>query len=204
MAHGPWCAFQLRAKNRPAAFVVEALERLREGAPLEGPPLIVNDRADVARLVGAAGVHVGQQDLPVSHVRAHYPELIVGLSTHSVEQLSVALAGPRLDYVALGPIFSTGSKENPEPTVGLESLERAVSLTAPSDVPLVAIGGVTEERLLKAAAFADMVAAIGLLYPSVGTTRPYSALEERCRRVHESIRRVALRDGADVGQTRPS
>jgi thiamine-phosphate pyrophosphorylase len=104
---------------------------------------IVNDRADVALAVGAGGAHLGQADLTPSSVRSFAgEELIVGYSTHNRTQMEEAAREPA-DYLALGPIFGTQSKERPDATVGLEDLRRWRNLT---DRPLVAIGGITRER----------------------------------------------------------
>jgi thiamine-phosphate pyrophosphorylase len=107
------------------------------------PRFIVNDRADIALLVNASGVHVGQQDLSVDEARAIVgPDRWVGVSTHSLEQLDAA-DRTSADYVAFGPIFLTSSKENPDPVVGLDLLRQARRRTRK---PLVAIGGITLER----------------------------------------------------------
>lgn len=106
--------------------------------------LIVNDRADVAAIVGAGGVHVGQDDLPAEAARAIVgPEPWVGVSTHTLEQVRQADA-TEADYVAFGPVFPTTTKETADPTVGIEWLRRARALTRK---PLVAIGGITLERV---------------------------------------------------------
>jgi thiamine-phosphate pyrophosphorylase len=107
------------------------------------PRFIVNDRADIAVLANAQGVHVGQQDLNVSETRAIVgPDILVGVSTHSLEQLDAA-DKTSADYIAFGPIFPTSSKENLDPVVGLDLLREARQHTRK---PLVAIGGITLER----------------------------------------------------------
>lgn len=107
------------------------------------PRFIVNDRADIALLVKAKGVHVGQQDLSVEEARAIVgPDAWVGVSTHSLEQLDAA-DKTSANYIAFGPIFPTSSKENPDPVVGLDLLREARQHTRK---PLVAIGGITLER----------------------------------------------------------
>jgi thiamine-phosphate pyrophosphorylase len=107
------------------------------------PRFIVNDRADIAVLANAQGVHVGQQDLNVEEARAIVgPDILVGVSTHSLEQLDAA-DKTSADYIAFGPIYPTSSKENPDPVVGLELLREARQHT---QKPLVAIGGITLER----------------------------------------------------------
>lgn len=102
--------------------------------------LVMNDRADLALAAGFDGVHVGQDDLSVEDVRAIVGvDFIVGASTHNPEQVREANA-LALDYIAVGPVFATSSKENPDPVIGLEGVRRARELT---DKPLVAIGGIT-------------------------------------------------------------
>jgi thiamine-phosphate pyrophosphorylase len=105
--------------------------------------VIVNDRPDIAAIVGAAGVHVGQDDLPVAAARAIVgPDRWVGSSTHTLEQVREADA-TSADYIAFGPIFSTTTKEAADPMVGIEGLRRARTLTRK---PLVAIGGIRLEH----------------------------------------------------------
>jgi thiamine-phosphate pyrophosphorylase len=108
-----------------------------------GAIVVVNDRVDVAVLAGASGVHVGRDDLPATEVRRLMGEnAIVGVSTHSVEE-GIAAARLPVDYVAIGPVFSTSSKTDAEPVVGLDAVRR---LAAAIDLPVVAIGGITVER----------------------------------------------------------
>lgn len=105
--------------------------------------LIINDRADIAALVGVGGVHVGQQDLSVEDARRICgPDCWVGVSTHTLEQVREA-AATSADYIAVGPIFPTSTKVNPDPVVGVDFVRRARELTRK---PLVAIGGITAER----------------------------------------------------------
>src|SRR5438309_5035373 len=118
------------------------LSRLARPGAYE-PRFIVNDRADIALLVTAKGVHVGQQDLSVEEARTVVGRNgWVGVSTHSLAQLDAA-DKTSADYIAFGPIFPTTSKENPDPVVGLELLREARQHTRK---PLVAIGGITLER----------------------------------------------------------
>ena len=107
------------------------------------PRFIVNDRPDIARLVGAGGVHVGQNDLGVEEARSIVgPQSWVGVSTHTLEQVAAADQSSA-DYVAFGPIFPTTTKEAADPVVGLDLLAQARQRTRK---PLVAIGGITLER----------------------------------------------------------
>jgi thiamine-phosphate pyrophosphorylase len=123
---------------------------------------IVNDRADVAALCGASGVHLGQDDLPAEKARLLLgTRAMIGVSTHSLAQALAADALP-IDYLAIGPIFATVSKEQPDPVVGIETV-RAVR--AAVQKPLVAIGGITLQNARDVIdAGADAVAVIrGLL-----------------------------------------
>jgi thiamine-phosphate pyrophosphorylase len=123
---------------------------------------IMNDRADLAVLAGWDGVHVGQGDLGVEAARRMLSAgEIVGISTHNEEQVRAAVAYVP-DYVAVGPVFATSSKANPEPVVGLELVRRARAMT---ELPIVAIGGITLENARSVvAAGADSVAVIGGLF----------------------------------------
>ena len=123
---------------------------------------VVNDRVDMAKLLNAH-VHVGQDDLmPVFVRQLAGPDTIIGLSTHNREQLEAANLEP-VDYHALGPIFGTGSKVNPDPVVGVDALREWRPL---STRPLVAIGGITLANVGEVlAAGADSVAVISGLIP---------------------------------------
>lgn len=154
---------QLREKHlSPREFYSEAEEALKV-ARARGAKLIINDRADIALAVGADGVHLGQDDVPPSAARALLGEgAVVGFSTHSVAQ-AIAAARMPVDYVAVGPVFETKSKEKPDPQVGLEGLRRVREAVGAS-VKLVAIGGVTRENAPSVlAAGADSVAVISAL-----------------------------------------
>ena len=135
---------QLREKNLPALdFYNEAKIALKIAAE-KGITLIINDRVDIALALGASGVHLGQDDLPPEVARKLLgDDAIIGYSTHSVSQAIAAAVLP-VDYIAIGPIFPTGTKTNPDPVVGLEGL-RAVR-DAIGDMALVAIGGITESN----------------------------------------------------------
>jgi thiamine-phosphate pyrophosphorylase len=105
--------------------------------------LIVNDRADIAVLCGANGVHVGQEDIAPEDARTICGgESWVGVSTHNIAQFEAAIR-TSADYVAVGPIFPTASKNNPDPVVGVEFVRRVRRMTSK---PLVAIGGITLEN----------------------------------------------------------
>jgi thiamine-phosphate pyrophosphorylase len=154
--------FQLRAKQLASGPMLELAEALQTRARAAGAIFVVNDRADVARLSAAAGVHVGQDDLrPADARRVVGPDAIVGVSTHTDEQVRRALLEPA-SYLAIGPVFATTSKANPDPVVGLDGVARAAALARPSGRPLVAIGGIDvihAPRVIEAGA--DAVAIIG-------------------------------------------
>lgn len=110
-----------------------------------GVRIIINDRVDIALALNAAGVHLGQNDLPPEYARKILgPDAIIGFSTHSPEQASAATKLP-INYIAIGPIFSTNTKGNSEEVVGLDALSKAKE--AIGDIPLVAIGGITSVNL---------------------------------------------------------
>ena len=150
----------LQYRNKKAS-ARELLHRSREVAEElipQGVCFLVNDRADVAVLAGASGVHVGQEDLDAGQAKALVgAERYVGVSTHNLRQFHQAVTSPA-DYIAVGPIFATSSKDNPDPVVGTEFLRQVRPLT---DKPIVAIGGITLERAKEVIeAGADSVAVI--------------------------------------------
>ena len=152
---------QLRLKDGTSREMLTAAERIAPLARAAGAVFLVNDRADIARAVGAAGVHLGQQDLPVAAARRVLGAgAMVGVSTHTVEEARAAEAAGA-DYVGVGPVYATTSKAAPLAPRGLE-LVHAVRLAV--SLPLVAIGGITAETAVAArAAGADAVAMIGAL-----------------------------------------
>ncbi|HEY9402109.1 MAG TPA: thiamine phosphate synthase [Pyrinomonadaceae bacterium] len=154
---------QLREKHlSPREFYDEAQAAL-DLARERDVRLIVNDRADIALALGADGLHLGQDDLDPAVARRLLGErFIIGYSTHTIAQAIEAARQP-VDYIALGPIFPTRTKENPAPTVGLEALRRVRDAIDPS-VALVAIGGITRDNArLALDAGADSVALISAL-----------------------------------------
>ncbi|MGC2526874.1 MAG: thiamine phosphate synthase [Candidatus Acidiferrum sp.] len=149
---------QYRNKSALSRQYLENSRELAETLRLHGVSFIVNDRPDVAFLAGANGVHVGQDDLDIEQARRVLgDDKLVGVSTHNLEQFERA-AKSSADYVAVGPVFSTSSKANPDPVVGLDFLRRVRALT---DKPIVAIGGITLDRAAAGIeAGADSVAVI--------------------------------------------
>lgn len=152
---------QLRAKRATTRELIALARAVQARADGAGARLILNDRADVAQLVGS-GVHLGQDDLPPAAARAMLgPEAVIGFSTHNLAQLDAAVQAGCVDYLAFGPIFATRSKANPDPELGLEMLAAA---RARCRLPLVAIGGITAATLPAVRrAGADAVAVIGAI-----------------------------------------
>jgi thiamine-phosphate pyrophosphorylase len=149
---------QLRDKRGSSARIHEQAIELEAILSPRNVRLIVNDRSDIAALIASAGVHVGQEDLPADQARQLCkPPRWVGVSTHNLQQLSLA-DRTSADYIAVGPIFATATKENPDPVVGIDFLRAARKLTRK---PLVAIGGITLESAAQVfEAGADSVAVI--------------------------------------------
>ena len=134
---------QLRDKQNPSSHIFNAARELTSVLGSTSTRFIVNDRPDIAALIQCGGVHVGQQDLPVEDARKICgPSQWVGVSTHTLEQLRQANQ-TSADYIAIGPIFPTSTKENPDPVVGLDFIRAARAIT---HKPLVAIGGITLEK----------------------------------------------------------
>jgi thiamine-phosphate pyrophosphorylase len=149
---------QVRAKSVSSLQLYE-MARAIVGRIGDSARIVVNDRPDIAAMTGAGGVHVGQEDLPVEVARKICASpLWVGVSTHNLDQLRAADA-TSADYIAVGPIFPTVTKQNPDPVVGLDFLRSARNFTRK---PLVAIGGITVKSAQEVfRAGADSVAVIG-------------------------------------------
>lgn len=174
---------QLRAKQNGARDTLELLRALRPLCTRAGTRLIANDRPDLAQLAECDGVHVGQDDLPLSIVRQIAPGLLVGVSTHEPAQLGAALA-EKPDYVAFGPVFSTASKERPDPSVGLAGLARACTAAQVAGIPLVAIGGISLERASELERHCDLAAVIAALLPRSDSL---SGVTEAARALHAAF-----------------
>ncbi len=162
------CAMQLRAKTLSDSECLALLHAL--GAPCRAArvPLICNDRLDLARLAACDGVHLGQEDLGARDavsVGDAPGSLRVGISTHTLDQLERALAMSPA-YVAFGPVFSTRTKVDASPTVGLEALSLANDRARAAGTPLVAIGGITLETAPAVGARASALAVISDLLGS--------------------------------------
>ena len=154
---------QLRDKDASARALLDTARKCLPLARAAGARLIINDRVDVALTADADGVHLGQEDLSVEEAREILgEEKIIGISTHSLDQFRAALE-TSANYIAVGPVFPTKTKENPAPVVGLDLVREARKLT---DRPIVAIGGITLERAAEViGAGANSVAVISALYP---------------------------------------
>lgn len=137
---------QVRAKQLSGREFLDVAEAIVALARPAGGTVIINDRADIARLSGASGVHVGQEDLrPFAVRRIVGGAAVVGLSTHSDAQLADALEEP-VSYVAIGPVFGTATKNTGYDPRGLEVVLAAAEAARAHQLPLVAIGGITLSR----------------------------------------------------------
>jgi thiamine-phosphate pyrophosphorylase len=137
---------QLRAKTLATGPLLTLADRFASKAAQAGATFLINDRADIARMSGAAGVHLGQTDLPPGDARRVVgPSGLIGLSTHNEQQARIAAAAP-IDYMAIGPVYATSTKAQPDAVVGLDGVRRAGEIALTARLPLVAIGGITLER----------------------------------------------------------
>jgi thiamine-phosphate pyrophosphorylase len=135
---------QLRAKQLPSSPFLELSDRVVQMSAVAHCAVVVNDRADIARMSQAAGVHVGQDDLSPRDARAIVgPEAIVGYSTHTIEQVRAARSEP-VSYIAVGPVFGTSTKDTGYQAVGLDLVSAAADAAGP--IPIVAIGGIKLEN----------------------------------------------------------
>lgn len=158
---------QYRNKRGSDVEIVADALAMRAAAPPDRCVLILNDRPDLLAATSFDGVHIGQEDMPPSVARDLIgPGRILGVSTHNPEQLGIADA-TTADYLAIGPVFSTTTKQNPDPVVGLEGVRLARGLT---QRPLVAIGGITLAncRAVREAG-ADSVAVISAIFSGAGS-----------------------------------
>jgi len=178
LIHGGATILQLRDKGTDVRRFLTCARELRR-ITRDRAQLIINDRADLALASQADGVHLGQDDLPPSAIRPIFDaatigapdrHLCIGFSSHNRDQVRLADSMP-VDYIAIGPVFATSSKANPDPVVGLEGVLQARQATTK---PLVAIGGITRSNCLQVReAGADSVAVISDLLES-----PVKAVEE--------------------------
>lgn len=162
---------QLRMKHATRADVVRTAREVQGVTAGTDTLFIVNDDPAIAEEVGADGVHVGQGDMPPSEVRRLHPWLkVVGLSTHSLEQVMASRSEP-IDYIGVGPVYATPTKDIPDPTLGLDLMAQMISAAAH---PAVAIGGIDAARL------PDVIAAgarnFAVVRAVCGSADPYSAI----------------------------
>jgi thiamine-phosphate pyrophosphorylase len=151
-------AVELRAKALSGRAFSEAASALVRVTHARGAPLLVNDRADVALLAGAAGVHLPARGLPSKAARRLVgPERLIGASTHSLDEAEMAVAGGA-DYVTFGPVWPTPSKAAFGPPLGLSALARA---TEALPVPVFALGGIDPARAAECRRVGAKVACIG-------------------------------------------
>jgi thiamine-phosphate pyrophosphorylase len=162
---------QLREKLAQPADFYEDAKAAVEIARARGVTLIINDRVDIALALKADGVHLGQEDLPPEAARRILgPAAIIGFSTHNIPQARIAVGLP-VDYIAIGPIFSTLTKVSTNPAVGLP--EVTAVREAVGEFPLVAIGGITAENMRPVlAAGATVVSFIGDAWRPKGQLNP--------------------------------
>lgn len=172
---------QLRAKDLTTREICDLARELRRMCHEKEALFIVNDRADVARLVEADGVHLGQTDLPPTDARLLLgARALIGFSTHDVEQVRHAQALGCVDYLGFGPIFPTTSKSDAEPCPGLAGLRAARAATA---LPIAAIGGITGARAGDVfGAGADAVAMIGALAAAADLRQLLDAVRDSASR----------------------
>jgi len=165
--------FQLRMKTPHAGEFYDLAAQLCAVVRAGGGTFIVNDRVDVAQAVGADGVHLGQEDLPLADARVILgSDMLIGISTHTINQALEADAGGA-DYIGFGPIFPTSTKEHPDPVVGIAGLRE---VRAKVRVPIVAIGGITTKNVREVvAAGADCCAVVSAV---LAAPDPQAAITE--------------------------
>jgi thiamine-phosphate pyrophosphorylase len=169
---------QLREKDLPPVDFLREAEAATRVAETNHVTLIINDRVDIAMAIGARGVHLGQDDIPVEAARHLVrDDALIGFSTHTRLQMEAAVRLP-IDYVAFGPVFTTRTKQDHDPTVGLEQLRAVKNIAA--ERPLVAIGGIAAanvQAVLEAGADS-----VGVIASVVGEP---SKIEQNMRRMLE-------------------
>jgi thiamine-phosphate pyrophosphorylase len=172
---------QFRAKRMASGAMLETAAAIGELTRAAGGILIVNDRADIARLADADGVHVGQDDLDPAAVRSLVgDERLVGVSTHTTSQLETA-AGQPVEYLAVGPVFATATKATGYAAIGLDQVRAAAAIARAAGLRLVAIGGITLDRareVIDAGA-----AAVAVISDLIATNDPEARVREYLVRV---------------------
>ena len=181
---------QIRAKTAASGRLLDLAASIVAMARASGAMVIVNDRADIARLAGAGGVHLGQDDLAPADVRSIVGDhAIVGLSTHTTAHMERAVQQP-VTYVAIGPVFGSTSKATGYGAIGLDAVRSAAACARTAGLPLVAIGGITLERA--AAVIEAGAASVAVISDLLATADPEGRTREYLRRL-ESVSPGALR-----------
>lgn len=182
VAAGGVTAIQWRDKKGNTREVIEIVSQLRNCKELENIDIIINDRVDVVLATGADGIHLGQDDLPISEARKLLGEKIIGVSTHSdKEALQAEEEGA--DYISLGPIFPTQTKEDAGPPLGVKKIKEVKKAIG---IPLVAIGGINRTNIEEvAAAGADVVAVASAVLKAKDITAATKELLIKLPRKHE-------------------
>ncbi len=134
---------QLREKAGSKRRTLELGFRIKQITKGKGVPLIVNDDLDLAMILDADGVHLGQDDIPIEYARRYFKKKIIGISTHSVEQAIEAIDSGA-NYIGIGPVFSTATKFRPDPLVETGTVSKITNL---SPVPVIPIGGINEKNI---------------------------------------------------------
>jgi thiamine-phosphate pyrophosphorylase len=172
---------QVRAKGAPAAWLLDTTSAIVALARRAGGIVVVNDRADIARLAGADGVHLGQRDLaPVAARTVLDRAGLIGLSTHTLDQIDAAVLEP-IDYLASGPVFVTATKATGYDPIGLQRVREAAARAHPRGLPVVAIGGITLDRaaeVVRAGA-----ASVAVISDLLATGDPVSRVREYLERL---------------------
>jgi thiamine-phosphate diphosphorylase len=153
---GGCCALQLRAKRLSDAELLKLAVAMRALCRPATVPFWLNDRLDIALLAEADGLHLGQDDLPAAEARRLWGSRPLGVSTHSLAQVDAALA-QGADVIGFGPVFATTSKTRPDPQVGVDALRAVCSR---SEVPVIAIGGITLQQVPQLRAAGAKVCAV--------------------------------------------
>ncbi len=176
IAEGGAKIVQLREKNKSKREILELAGKYREITAEFGMLLIINDHVDIALIVGADGVHLGQDDLPVEDARSIAPDLILGCSTHNFEEIADAEA-VGASYINIGPIYPTGTKQVNCDALGTEYLSRAAKKTF---LPFTVMGGIKERHIpdLKAAG-ASRIAMVTEITQAEDITRRVKELRKR-------------------------
>lgn len=137
--------FQYRAKKLDAYIQIKQAEIIKSECEKNQLLFAINDRADLAYILEASILHVGQEDIHPTYIKSKFPNLNIGFSTHNKDQVKKSLEiSDILDYISFGPVFGTTTKENPYPKAGINELRWALEN---SKIPVVAIGGMNDENL---------------------------------------------------------